>query len=46
MSNFYFKLFSQIVAIEVVIHIHNDDSVAAADTLSTAFGYVCMCVYI
>lgn len=29
----------QIVAIEIVIHLHNDDSVAAADVLNTAFGY-------
>lgn len=28
----------QIVAIEIVIHLHNDDNVAAADTLGTAFG--------
>ena len=30
----------QIVAIEIVIHLHNDDSVAAAAELNTAFGCV------
>lgn len=28
------------MAIEIVIHLHNDDSVAAADELNTAFGCV------
>ena len=31
--------FVQIVAIEILIHLHNDDSVAATDALNTAFGY-------
>lgn len=39
-------LYMQIVAIEIVIHLHNDDSVAATDTLSTAFGYLSIWTFV
>jgi hypothetical protein len=29
----------QIVAMEIIIYLHNDDSVAASDVLNAAFGY-------
>ena len=33
------KTWDQIAAVEIVIHLHNDDGVAASDTLNTALRY-------